>query len=57
MRRFYKKNVYKFNYKKFSIATSVLLSVSEALPFMESYKSNGLIDSLRKINNDLKEIN
>lgn len=56
MRRFYKKNVYKFNYKKFSIVTSVLLSVSEALPFMESYKSNGLIDSLRKINQDIKEL-
>ena len=48
-----KKSETKFHtYMTFCI--SGLLAISESLPFLEKYKGNGILDALKKLNNEFK---
>lgn len=42
------------NYMMFGSGT--LLAVSESLPFMTDIKANGILDALKKIRNEIKDL-
>lgn len=43
------------NKKYISIFLSGLLVVSESLPFVESFKANGILDAIRMVNDELRK--
>lgn len=47
----------RINSKYYSIALSGLLVLSESMPFLSSVKSNGILDSLRIMNEEFKKLN